>query len=102
MFCKKLKSPFKSLKASRLYPATSLFVCDFFLLGSQEDPKTNVLKPAVFRPFRPILPGCAEELRGQVEAIFEAMARGGGGDGLSLERQSSSVLGRLFKVASEL
>ncbi|CAK9075637.1 unnamed protein product [Durusdinium trenchii] len=28
------------------------------------------------------------ELRGQVEAIFEAMARGGGGDGLSLERQS--------------
>ncbi|CAK9075746.1 unnamed protein product [Durusdinium trenchii] len=29
-----------------------------------------------------------EELRGQVEAIFEAMARGGGGDGLSLERQS--------------
>ncbi|CAK9052231.1 unnamed protein product [Durusdinium trenchii] len=27
------------------------------------------------------------ELRGQVEAIFEAMARGGGGDGLSLERQ---------------
>ena len=73
------------------------------LLGSQGDPKINVLKPAVFRSCRFVQSSAdPEELRGQVEAIFEAMARGGGGDGLSLERQSSSVLGRHFKVASEL